>query len=154
MSQFFRIPLIAIIAIAFASCLSSCGHMQTPFGARTTLGTDTTGYVAAKGNVNINPETGSISANELLIVGSELQGDTFRHTGDSIVKGIGYYILGGVAKAGIGAYKSVTNVKSMEGTKQVVSNNGVKTVGLQEATKQQAISAQAATEQAAIAAGQ
>lgn len=122
------------------------------------LGTDTTGYIAASGGasggVTIDPSTGAITADKILIVGSELQGDTFRHTGDSIVKGIGYYIMGGVAKAGIGAFQKVKTVKEVEGTKRVVSNNGVKTTALQETTKQQAISAQAATEQAAISAGQ
>jgi hypothetical protein len=126
--------------------------MQTPNGHRVVLGTDTESCISAEGNVEINPETGTIKANKLLVMGSEKQGETFRKfTGDLTKAALGY-VTGGVLKTGIGAWKGVGIAKQVTkrtGLKEAGATNRAQIGADVEKTR---INAEAATAQAEIGA--
>ena len=63
----------ALLFLVFCCALTvSCSSTATPFGQSNKLGTNTTGYIAAKGDVKITlPNGNTLRAGELLIVDNE-----------------------------------------------------------------------------------
>lgn len=69
----------ALLALVFGLCFTcSCSSTATPFGQSNKLGTNTTGYIAARGDVNITlPNGNTLRAGELLIVDNEDNAQAF-----------------------------------------------------------------------------
>lgn len=119
--------VLLMLSFALSSCTSIYGNRDKGTFLYTTLGGDAKGLA-------LTPEGATAES----VVTSE----SFRQASDTIRRLVYAQVAGSVLRSAAQSWRSVSNAKSAAGTARVQAT---------EATKQSAISAQAATEQAKIA---